>query len=101
MPPDLELYIEELVLHGFAARDRDRISAALQQELTRLFTEQGIPPTLTQGGQIAQLNGGTFNITAGTRPDIIGTQIAQSIYGGFSHEPIATTHPRLIRSPLS
>jgi hypothetical protein len=88
--PNLELYIEELVLHGFAARDRDRISTALQQELTRLFTEQGLPPNWTQGGEIAQLNGGTFNVTAGTRPDIIGTQIAQSIYGGFGHEQAAS-----------
>lgn len=93
MHPNLQLHIEELILHGFAARDRDRISAAIQQELTRLFTEQGIPPTLAQGGQIAQLNGGTFNVTAGTRPDIVGTQIAQSIYGGFGHEQ-AASHQR-------
>ncbi|MBW4686853.1 MAG: hypothetical protein KME40_17540 [Komarekiella atlantica HA4396-MV6] len=82
-PGNLELHIEELILHGFPASDRHRIGAAVQQELTRLFT-QGIPPSLSQGGAIAQLNGSIFEITPGTQPEIIGVQIAQSIYGGLS-----------------
>ncbi|UBF24836.1 hypothetical protein K9N68_24735 [Kovacikia minuta CCNUW1] len=83
MHPNLQLHIEELVLHGFARSDRDRISTAIQQELTRLFTENGIPPSLAQGGQIGQLNGGTFEMTTGTKPEAAGIQIAQSIYGGL------------------
>jgi hypothetical protein len=84
--PNLELHIEELVLHGFARGDRDRISAALQQELTRLFTEQGIPTTLAQAGQMQHLHlsGGTFEMGNGMKPEVAGIQIAQSIYGGLS-----------------
>ena len=37
---NLNLHIEELVLHGFAPGDRYRIGEAVQQELTRLFAEQ-------------------------------------------------------------
>lgn len=82
-PHAIDLHIDELVLHGFARSDRDRIGAAIQQELTRLFTEQGIPPTLAQGQPIEQLNGGTFKVTTGIKPEVAGIQIAQSIYGGL------------------
>jgi len=82
--PNLQLHIEELVLHGFAMGDRHAISAALQQELTRLFTEQGIPPNLSQGGRVPQLNGGTVAIAPGTRPELVGSQIAQSLYNGIT-----------------
>jgi hypothetical protein len=81
-PQDIDFHIEELILHGFAAGDRDRIGAAIQQELTRLFTEQGMPRSMAQAG-IEQLKGGTFNVSAGMRADVVGTQIAQSIYGGL------------------
>ena len=40
-PYNIELHIEELVLHGFSPRDRDAIGEAVQRELTRLFVEQG------------------------------------------------------------
>ncbi|NJP09668.1 MAG: hypothetical protein HC866_09420 [Leptolyngbyaceae cyanobacterium RU_5_1] len=86
-PTTLELNIEELVLHGFSPGDRDPIGAAIQQELTRLLTEHGIPPTLAQAGTIGRLDGGAFEIQAGTPPRVIGSQIAQAIYGGLSHEP--------------
>jgi hypothetical protein len=79
---NVELHIEELVLHGFERGDRDRISEAVQQELTRLFA-QGVPPSLAQGGEIGRLDGGGFEMTAGMQSGAIGTQIAQSIYGGL------------------
>jgi hypothetical protein len=84
MDMNLELHIEELILQGFAVSDRHLISAALQQELSRLFTEQGVPRSFAQGGAVPQLNGGTIQITPAMKPDAIGVQIAQSIYGGFS-----------------
>jgi hypothetical protein len=80
---NLEFHIEELVLHGFEGNDRSLISAAVQQELTRLFTERGVPRSFSQGGTINQINGGSFEMATGTRADVIGTQIAQSIYGGL------------------
>ncbi len=82
-PRTIELHIEELVLHGFSPGDRYRIGEALQRELTRLFAEQGIPSSLTQGGTVALIDGGTFNLTQGARADAIGTQVAQSVYGGM------------------
>jgi hypothetical protein len=79
---NVELHIEELLLHGFERGDRDRISEAVQQELTRLFA-QGVPPSLAQGGEIGRLDGGGFEMNADMQSGAIGSQIAQSIYGGL------------------
>jgi hypothetical protein len=83
-PAKLELHIEELVLHGFASGDRYRIGDALEHELGRLFAEQGIPPSLTQGREVAHLNGGAFEVKPGSRAQAIGVQVARAVYGGFS-----------------
>ncbi len=81
---NIELEIEKLILEGFPIGNRHRIGAAIEQELTRLLTEQGIPPSLSQGGEIPSLDGGVFEVSANAKPETIGRQIAQSIYGGFS-----------------
>ncbi len=87
--PSLELHIEELVLHGFSRHDRDRIESAITQELTRLFTDQGIPQSFGVGDHALRLEGGSFQITAGRPAQVAGTEIAQAIfaqtlYGGFT-----------------
>lgn len=81
---NIELEIEKLILEGFKIRNRYRIGAAIKQELTRLLTEKGIPQNLTQGGEVPSLEGGAFKVNANAKPETIGRQIAQSIYGGFS-----------------
>ena len=81
---NVELYIEELVLHGFAPGDRYPIGEAVEQELTRLLTVQGVPPSLAQGKEVASLDGGAFEVMAGAKPEAIATQVAQAIYGGLS-----------------
>lgn len=86
MPQNIELHIEELVLHGFApGGDRYRIEEAVQQELKRLFAEQGVPRSLAGGGDIGRLDAGAFEMEAGAKPEAIGVQIAQAIYGGLSY----------------
>ncbi len=81
---NIELHIEKLVLHGFSPSDRHRIGEAVELELTRLFTERDIPPSLAQGGEFARLDGGAFNIAPSSKAAAIGTRIAQSVYAGFT-----------------
>jgi hypothetical protein len=83
-PQSLEIHIEELVLHGFAPGDRHRIGEAVERELVRLFTDQGVPASLSQGSDVARLDGGDFNVVAGSKPQEIGVQVAQALYGGFN-----------------
>jgi hypothetical protein len=82
--PDIDLQIEELVLHGFAPGDRYRIGEAVEHELARLFDEQGVPPSLVRGSGIERLDGGAFEVAHGSKSEVVGAQAARAIYGGLS-----------------
>ncbi|HEX8237089.1 MAG TPA: hypothetical protein VF600_14115 [Abditibacteriaceae bacterium] len=84
MKPNIELHIEELVLHGFSPSDRIAIGMAVEHELARLFAERGVSSSLAQGGEMARLNAGAFQVAPGARSDTIGTQVAQSVHRGLS-----------------
>jgi len=84
MKQNVELHIEELLLHGFGNVNRHRVREALKCELTRLFTEKDVPSLLSRSGDFGRLDGGTFNIPSGSKPEAIGAQVAQSIYTGFT-----------------
>lgn len=79
----VEVFIEELVLHGFAPGDRHRLGAVVERELARLFGEQGVPPWLARGGELAQLPGGSFTVTPDIRAETVGAQVAQAVYQGL------------------
>jgi hypothetical protein len=81
----LELHIEELILQGFPGCDRDRMGSVITQELTRLFTEQGIPRSVQDRGESVRLPGVSFEVTTGSRVEVAGAEIAQKIYGGFQN----------------
>ena len=83
-PASVEIFIEELVLHGFSPIDRYRLADAVQCELARLFTDQGVPTALAQGREIAHLDGGRFEVAAGSPAEAIGAQVAQALFGGLT-----------------
>ena len=82
-PKNIELNIEELVLHGFSPGDRYRIGEAVERELVRLIGENEVPQSLVQGGEIANVNGSAFDVAPGSRPEVIGAQVARAVYGGL------------------
>lgn len=75
----VELHIDELVLQGFAASDRYRIAAAIEQELAQLVREHGLPAAI-EAGSIAALNAGGFDVAANATPRAIGKHVAQAVY---------------------
>jgi len=77
---DLELNIEELRLHGFRGSDREKIAAAVQAELERLFAKEGLPAALKNGGEI-RLEGGRFSVPGGVSAEQAGVQVARQMYG--------------------
>ncbi len=85
MHNDVELYIDELVLHGFSVHDRYVIAEAVQSELTRYFTEQGVPSSFTQQTDIPSLKTGSFNFQQYTSDVTLGNSIADSVYKGFTN----------------
>ena len=82
-PKNIELNIEELVLHGFSPGDRYRIGEAVEQELTRLLADRGVPKSMEHGGEVASMDGGAFEVAPGSRPDVVGSQVARAVYGGL------------------
>jgi hypothetical protein len=80
------------VLDGFAPVDRYRIADAVQAELARLLVEQGVPASLEMGGNIALLDGRAFYLAPDARPDRIGVQVAQAIYGGLRSGQTSTAN---------
>jgi hypothetical protein len=83
---DIELHIDELVLHGIAPGDRHRVAGAVQQELTRLFAEQGLPAALSGEFEVERLNAGDFVAGPGVDAATIGRRVARAVYGGMTHD---------------
>ena len=79
---NVELHIERLVLHDFNPEDRLGIQTAVCRELTRLFSERGFEKGISAGS----LNGGEFDVSEGAKPEAVGAQVAQNIYGGLRGE---------------
>jgi len=85
---NINLHIEELVLHGFAPGDRYTIADAVERELSRLLTEDfadpGYSSLLTSNTGPARLDAGSFQVDALSKPNSIGTQIAKAVHGGLT-----------------
>lgn len=82
-PYSVELHIEELMLQGFADVEGRRVGDAVERELARLLNEQGAPPAIRGGGEVARLDGGAFEVQPGSDPETIGVSLARAIYGGL------------------
>lgn len=101
--PSVTIHIEKLVLHGFAPHDRRRIAAAVEQELTRLMSEKGIPRSLRKNLAVEQVSGGAFHANGQVKPQTTGTLIARTVYESLRHEPSVRTagavSPRNVQRP--
>jgi hypothetical protein len=80
---NLELTIERLILPDLPPVHRERVAAAIEQELARLWAEQGSPPGLDAGAPIT-LHASSVQSAPGARPEAIGAQVAQSIYSSLA-----------------
>ena len=81
-PANLELNIEQLWLPDLPYNQRMQVAAALEQELIRLWREQGVPPGFV--GESLALSATSVQVTAGLAPDAMGVQVAQSIYSSLA-----------------
>jgi hypothetical protein len=81
---EVQVQIEELVLHGFAPSDRYVIGEAVERELVRLLSEKGVPRSLRSENARDEIKAPSFNAALGAKQPAIGQQIAQAVYDGFS-----------------
>lgn len=80
----IEFHIDKLILHGFSSGDRHRIGEAVEQELARLMSGPGASFAQGSKGRIDVIKGGDITLSPGTRPESVGTQIAQAVYNGIA-----------------
>ena len=82
-PKTINLRIDKLVLDGFDGMNRRQLSAAVQTELHRLITSQGIHSSLHQSARIEQVNAMPITISGTLRERSLGNKIATSVYRGM------------------
>ena len=83
MNRNIEINIDKLILNGFAQGERYEIGIALEQELTRLFSEKENQRMFRENRKVDTISGGSFSASPGTKPDVIGRQIAGSVFNGI------------------
>ena len=84
---DINLHIERLVLDGvdIESGQNDLIQASVTNELTQLFNSGGLASNLVGGASLNRVNANNIQVS-GEKPQALGQQIAQSVYGGIGHE---------------
>ncbi len=88
----IEVHIEELVLNGFESGDRYAVADAVQHELARLLTAQGM--SSESSGDYNTIDAGAFEVRDGDGGASVGAQVAQAVYQGLSgnDSSMASTH---------
>ena len=86
MAQDIELHIEQLVLHGFAGYNKYQIAQAVEQEITRLLQEGGFSGAHGQNINPEGFSAGTFTIQPDAKAEVIGKNIANSVYKPLQSE---------------
>jgi hypothetical protein len=84
--PDIHLHIERLILDGLPIErsQGSSVQAAIEAELSRLLTENGLAAHLHADGAMPSVHANAIQLTVNSSPTQVGTQIAQSVYVGIS-----------------
>jgi hypothetical protein len=80
---NIELEIDELVLHGVAPKDRASVGDAVRRELARLLGEHGVPHPLQRGGNASVLHGEAVHLRNDAAPPLVGQRVAAAVYGSL------------------
>lgn len=85
--PNIHLHIERLILDGLPIERAQgpHVLAAVEAELARLLTENGLDPALGAGGVVPGVDASGIQLAPGSSPMQIGRQIAQSVYSGIGN----------------
>ncbi len=82
----VEVHIEEFVLHGFPAVDRDGIAEAVRAELTQRLAGAGARDGLAGlgGVPIERIDAGSLHVHDPSRPARVGSQIGGAVAGALT-----------------
>jgi hypothetical protein len=91
--PSVDLHVEELVLHGFAAGDRYMISDAVERELALLLTNGFF--MRSESAAEAFVDAGEIHLRPGFSPRQVGEEIGRSVFAGLirpDHDNLQSNH---------
>jgi len=80
-PASVELHVDTLVLEGMSDQDALRVRHAMQRELTRLCTEQGMPAGWARSADCPRIDAISLDAQSSANPVQIGKHIAKAIHG--------------------
>jgi hypothetical protein len=81
--PDIEIQIDELVLHGFPPMNNRRMKEVVEAQLSLLVRNGDMHQSLRVDSSIDQSPAVTMTIRPHATAAAIGKQIARSIYRGM------------------
>ncbi|MFP2930340.1 hypothetical protein ACLESO_35120 [Pyxidicoccus sp. 3LG] len=82
-PQDIEIHIEELVLHGVDVADRHALAEALQRELQALVASEGIQTLMSDPDRFSRWSPGPLTVEPGMKSEQLGSQLARTLHGGW------------------
>jgi hypothetical protein len=82
---NINLHIERLVLDGLPIEHRHGplVKAAVEAELSRLLTADGLAGNLMSGGAISSVPVPNIQVADNSNPKQLGQQIGRAVYGGI------------------
>jgi hypothetical protein len=85
---NINLHIERLILDGLPIGKSQafQVQRAVEDELTRLLTENSLTQHLSAGGAVPSVQASGIQLPADGNPAQIGIYIAQSIYDGVGQK---------------
>ena len=85
--PNIHLHIERLILDGLQIERAQgpHVQAAVEAELTRLLTENGLGAASATGGAVPSVPVNAIQLAPDSSPAQMGIQIAQSVYSGIGN----------------
>jgi hypothetical protein len=95
----IDLRIDRLVLAGLPAGERFRIAEAMNQELTRILSEQGLPSILRDSTDHDRLDAGSISLERGASGETMGSLIARAVYRGIDNTGSNAAPARIATSP--
>jgi|GEM_PF-2994597 len=81
---NIEVQIDELVLHGFPATDRYIIGDALTDELKQLFVNNKADISPVKEMNVSALNAQRIVLQQNAKPNSVGVQIAKAVHGSLN-----------------
>ena len=82
-PKTINLNIDRIVLDGVGQLNHGQLSIAIERELHRLISVQGLHNSFNQSGSINQIAAKPIALNSPVREKNLGNKIAGSVYRGM------------------